>query len=101
MGVSLVIHGAADGTAATSAAVRDVVRDAVWQVADTHWAIGPDHMMVGSDLSPDYLADHFARALARQGLGGAATLLVTRIDRQARWRGLPLDGETWLRSGLD
>jgi hypothetical protein len=101
MGVCLVIHGARDGTPEVATSVREIIQEAVWQVADTHWPAAPDVLLVASDLSPDYLADHFDRALARHGLRAAALLLVTRLDRQAaRWRGLPPEGEAWLRTGL-
>jgi len=72
----------------------------VWEVADAHWAVGDDAILVSTDLSPDYLVQHFRRALRRRGFGETGLLLVTSIGPKAAWAGLTPDAEAWLHDVL-
>jgi hypothetical protein len=80
--------------------MRAAVRDAVWEVADAHWALGDDAILVSTDLSPSYLVSHFRRALARRGFAETGLLLVTSVGPKAAWSGLPAEAEGWLREVL-
>lgn len=80
--------------------MRQAVRDAVWEVADAHWALGGDSILVSTDLSPDYLVSHFRRALARRGFDETGLLLVTTVGPKAAWAGLPSEAEGWLQEVL-
>lgn len=105
MTLSLVIHrpeGAANAPIAANVAeaIRGAVRDAVWEVADAHWALGEDAILVSTDLSPDYLLSHFKRALARRGFEDGGLLLVSSVGPRAAWTGLPAEAEAWLRDAL-
>ncbi|MGG5808731.1 hypothetical protein [Falsiroseomonas sp. CW058] len=99
MALSLVIHRP-DGTGDGADAMRAAVRDAVWEVADTHWAVTEDAMLVSGDLSPDYLLDHFRRCLARRGFQTTGELLVAAVGPRAAWSGLGGEAEAWLRDAL-
>jgi hypothetical protein len=99
MGLALLIFRP-DGTADVAAELRAAVRDAVWQVADAHWALGEDCTLISCDLSPDYLVDHFRRALSRRGEPWSGPLLVTAVGPRTAWAGLPADAEGWLRDML-
>lgn len=100
MTLSLVMFRPEGVAVAIAAEMRTAVRDAVWEVADAHWALGEDAMLVSADLSPDYLVDHFRRALARRGHEVAGLLLVTGVGPRAAWLGLPREAEAWLREAL-
>lgn len=99
MTLSLVIHRP-DAGPETAETMRAAVRDAVWEVADAHWTLGTDLIFVSCDLSPDYLLNHFRRALARRNLAAEGTLLVTALGPRTAWAGLPQDAEEWLRGAL-
>ena len=64
-----VIHRpeeAADGAPPgpeAAATMRGAVRDAMWEIADTHWAMGEDAFLVATDLSPDQAARSTMRHL--------------------------------------
>lgn len=99
MSLTMVIHrpdAATDGVADMRAAMRD----AVWEVADAHWALSDDTMLVSCDLSPAYLLAHFEQSLSRRGFASAGLLLVTTIGPRAAWRGLPAEAESWLHDTI-
>jgi hypothetical protein len=107
MSLSLVIHrpGDADLAGAGPEAggveeMRKAVRDAIWEVADAHWAVGEDAILVSTDLSPSYLVSHFRRALGRRGFVRTGLLVVTAVGPRAAWSGLPPESEAWLRDML-
>jgi hypothetical protein len=104
MTLSIVIHrpeGTSDGPAdAEVEGMRLAVRDAVWEIADAHWALGNDAILVSTDLSPDYMLSHFQRALARRGYPESGFLLVSSLGPKAAWSGLPAEAEGWLRDVL-
>lgn len=97
MGLHLILHRP-EGTDA--AAERDALRDAVWEVADTHWAASDEAILLSSDLSPAYLIDHFRSALGRRDLRISGMLIVTAVGPRAAWAGLGPDADTWLRDAL-
>ena len=99
MSLALVIHRP-DAPAEDAAGMRMAVRDAVWEVADAHWALSEDTLLVSCDLSPGYLVDHFRRALARRGYDDGGLLFVTQVGPRAAWQGLPRDAAAWLRDIL-
>jgi hypothetical protein len=79
--------------------IRAALRDAVWEVADSHWApdaTGGDCVLVSTDLSPDYLLSHFRRAVARRGFADPGLLLVVTVGDRAAWTGLSPETEAWL-----
>lgn len=100
MTLSLLIHRP-EGSAEKVEEMRAALRDAVWEVAEAHWALGGDAVLVSSDVSPDYLLDHFRRALGRRGFASAGLLMVVGVGPRAAWTGLPAEAETWLREALD
>lgn len=104
MTLSIVIHrpeGATDlPPDAASEGMRVAVRDAVWEIADAHWALGSDAILVSTDLSPDYMLSHFRRALARRGYEESGLLLVSTVGPKAAWSGLPDEAEGWLKDVL-
>ncbi len=100
MSLSLLIHRP-DAPAETAEGMRAALRDAVWEVAEAHWALGGDAILVSSDLSPDYLLNHFRRALGRRGFAEPGLLLVTSIGPRAAWTGMPTEAEAWLRDALE
>ncbi|NKC30877.1 hypothetical protein [Falsiroseomonas selenitidurans] len=104
MTLSIVVHrpesGAAEAGSSAAEDMRTAVRDAIWEIADAHWAMGQDAILVSTDLSPDYILSHFQRALARRGFGESGLLLVSSIGPRAAWSGLPQDAEGWLREVL-
>ena len=86
---------AAEGTAAAGA-IRTVLREAVWEVADSHWAPSEDAVLVSTDLSPDYLLAHFRQALAQRGHSDPGMLLVVPVGPSTAWSGMPADAEAWM-----
>ena len=97
MTLHLVIHrpDAAPGTEAEGA-IRAAMRDAVWEVADSHWSPCDEALLVSTDLSPDYLLAHFRKALAQRGHAEPGMLFVVPVGQAAAWSGLPADAEAWL-----
>ena len=81
--------------------MRAAIRDAIWVVADAHWAIGPDAMLAATDLSPAYLIGHFQRASARRGYPDPGPLMVLPLSTKTAWIGLPPEAERWVRQLLD
>ncbi|MBU8545080.1 MULTISPECIES: hypothetical protein [Roseomonadaceae] len=101
MTLSIVIHRPDAGPDADEAStMRAAVRDAVWEIADAHWTLGEDAILVSTDLSPDYMLSHFRRALARRGFDRTGLLLVTGVGPRAAWSELPVEAEGWLRDVL-
>lgn len=94
MPLHLVIHRPADGPDAEAA--RMAVRDAVWEVAESHWAAGAEALIAASDLSSAYLLSHFRRALARRGVEDPGLLIVAPVGEGAAWAGLPAEAEAWM-----
>ena len=97
MTLHLVIHrpDAASGSAA-EAAIRAALREAVWEVADSHWAPCEEVLLVSTDLSPDYLLAHFTKGLARRGHDAPGMLAVVPVGSAAAWSGLPPEAESWI-----
>jgi len=81
--------------------MRAAVRDAIWEVADAHWEVGPDVVLAATDLSPSYLVQHFQRAAARRGYPDPGSLMVVPITPKTAWIGLPPAAEHWVREVLD
>ncbi len=103
MTLLLVIHrpeGLPEGHPGSLAEMRAAVRDAIWEVADAHWALGEDSVLVSTDLSPSYMVSHFQRALKRRGYTESGLLVVTSVGPKAAWSGLPPEAEAWLRDAL-
>jgi hypothetical protein len=99
MALSLLFHRPS-GSGDAAEAMRTAVRDAVWEVAEAHWVLGEEAVLVSSDLSAEDLLDHFRRALGRRGHAATGLLLVTSVGPQAAWAGLPQEAEVWLRDAL-
>ncbi|HEV7268875.1 MAG TPA: hypothetical protein VGN83_28810 [Falsiroseomonas sp.] len=97
MTLHLVIHrpDAAEGSTA-EAAIRSALLDAVWEVAESHWAPCKEVVLVSTDLSPDYLLAHFRQALAQRGHGEPGMLLVAPVGPATAWCGMPADVEAWM-----
>ncbi len=101
MTLHLVIHRpAAPAGGEPEAAERTALREAVWEVADSHWAPTEETLMVSCDLSAAYLLSHFKVALARRGHADPGFLLVVPMGAEAAWTGLPQDGEAWIKDLL-
>ena len=101
MTLHLVIHrpAAAEGSEA-AAAERHALHEAVWEVADSHWAPTEEALMVSCDLSPAYLLSHFKTGLARRGHKEPGLLLVVPMGKEVAWLNLPQDGAAWMREAL-
>lgn len=97
MTLHLVIHqaAAAPGSEAERAE-RAALAEAVWEVADSHWAAGAEALLVSTDLSPDYLTSHFRKGLARRGFPKAGMLIVAPVTAAAAFSGLPPDAADWV-----
>ncbi|WP_372623676.1 hypothetical protein [Falsiroseomonas sp.] len=97
MTLHLVIHrpDAAEGSTGETA-IRAALSDAVWEVADSHWAPCKEAVLVSTDLSPDYLLAHFRQALAQRGHTDPGMLLVVPVGPTASWSGMPADAEAWI-----
>lgn len=100
MTLVLVVHHP-DAAPDAAAEMRDALRDAIWEVADAHWALGADAVLAATDLSPDYLLGHFRRAIARRGLSESGQLLVVPFAPRSAFIGLPPDAAAWVRDQLD
>lgn len=100
MALSLVIHRPESDGPHQDAEMRAALRDAVWEVAEAHWTLGEDTVLVSCDLSPDYLVDHFRRAMARRGFEEPGLLLVSSLGPRAAWTGLPPGAAEWLAERL-
>jgi hypothetical protein len=101
MTLHLVFHRPDDPAGSTEeAAVRAALRETVWEVADSHWAVGEEALLVSTDLSPHYLLSHFRRGVARRGHASAGVLLVVPVASNAAWSGLPEDAAEWVKSLL-
>ncbi len=97
MTLHLVVHQAA-GAAGSEAekAERAALVEAVWEVADSHWAAGEEALLVSTDLSPDYLTRHFRIGLARRGFPKAGMLIVVPVAATAAFSGLPAEAAAWV-----
>lgn len=104
MTLSIVIHRPESAPTSippeAAEAMRLAVGDAVWEIADAHWTMGSDAILVSTDLSPNYILSHFRRALARRGFDQTGLLLVTRVGPRAAWSDLPEEAEGWLKDVL-
>ena len=101
MTLHLVIHRPEEPAgSAAEAAIRTALREAVWEVADSHWEPCEEALLVSSDLSPDYLLSHFRSGLARRGHPQPGMLLVVPVGTTAAWSGLPPDAEAWMAEFL-
>jgi hypothetical protein len=101
MSLVLVIHQPAEPPGSTAAeACRAALREAVWEIADSHWEIGLDAVLASSDLSPGYLLSHFRRGLAQRGIAEAGLLLVVPVGPGAARAGLPAQAEAWVAETL-
>ncbi len=97
MTLHLVVHRPEETPGSeTDAALRAALRDAIWEVAESHWSPGGDVVFASSDLSPEYLVAHFRRSLARRGFPEAGMLVVTPLGEKAAWSGMPADVEAWI-----
>lgn len=65
-----------------AADIRAVLTDAVWEVAESHWAPAETTLLVSTDVSADYLLAHFRRALARRGLPEPGCLIVAPLGER-------------------
>lgn len=100
MTLHLVIHRPAALGGESAKAERDALREAVWEVADSHWAPTEEALMVSCDLSAAYLLSHFKAGLTRRGHPDPGMLLVVPMGEAAAWSGLPPDGDSWVRETL-
>ncbi|WP_137177175.1 hypothetical protein [Roseomonas sp. AR75] len=99
MTLHLVVHRpAAEGEAAE--AERAALQEAVWEVADSHWAPAEGALLVSCDLSAAYLVSHFRGGMARRGHKEPGLLMVVPMNAESAWLGLPEDGEEWVRGAL-
>jgi transposase InsO family protein len=94
MPLHLVIHCPPSQDAAGEAC-RTALREAVWEVAESHWAPSDEAVLVSSDLSSDYLLSHFRRSLARRGFEDPGVLIVAATQRLAT-HGLPQEAQDWI-----
>jgi hypothetical protein len=101
MTLHLVVHHP-DETPGSEAeqAVRAALTETVWEVAESHWTMGAGAMLVGSDLSSDYLLAHFRSSLARRGFPRPGMLLIAPMGEGAARAGLPPDAEAWIAEQL-
>lgn len=98
MTLALVLH---QPPADAEPEIRAALRDAVWEVAEAHWALGDESLIIACDLSADYLLSHFSRAMARRGFADPGLVLVVPVSPRSAWKGLPPEAAAWLRDGLD
>lgn len=75
----------------------ETLEEAVWQLSESHWSFGTG-LMVVTEVSPAYLAQHLSEALDRAGL--RASLLVTPLGPDACLEGLPEEGRAWLQAAI-
>jgi|GEM_PF-2407027 len=94
MSLHLVIHRPPSQDEAGEAC-RTALREAVWEVADSHWAPTDETVLVSSDLSSDYLLSHFRRSLARRGFEDPG-LLIVAAAAQVATHGLPQEAQDWI-----
>jgi hypothetical protein len=101
MTLHLVIHrpGASAGSD-DAAASRAALLEAVWEVADSHWAPTDEALLVSCDLSSAYLLSHFKVGLTRRGHPDPGLLLVVPMSEDSAWMGMAPDGEEWVRGAL-
>ncbi|WP_270936142.1 hypothetical protein [Falsiroseomonas oryzae] len=101
MALYLVIHrpDEAAGSAADTAS-RAALRDAVWEVADSHWAPTEEATLVSTDLSADYLLAHFRSGMARRGYKEPGLVMVVPMRDGAAFAGLPEDGAAWIAGAM-
>jgi hypothetical protein len=97
MTLHLVIHRPDTQTGSSAdEAIRTALREAVWEVADSHWSPCDEVMLVSTDLSPDYLLQHFRKGLVRRGHPEPGMLAVVPVQSSAAWLGLPPEAEVWI-----
>jgi hypothetical protein len=101
MALHLVLHQSAPtGRRDDAEDIRIALQDAVWEVAESHWAAGNETLLVSSDLSSDYLLSHFRRALTRRGIPQPAFLLVAPLGERPAMIGVPADAEGWMEDAF-
>ncbi len=97
MTLHLVVHQAAAAAGSDAErAERAALAEAVWEVADSHWAAGPDALLVSTDLTPAYLTRHFRSGLARRGFPKAGMLIIVPVTAPAAFTGMPADVGQWV-----
>lgn len=97
MTLHLVVHQAAAAAGSDAErAERAALAEAIWEVADSHWAAGPDALLVSTDLTPAYLTQHFRSGLARRGFPKAGMLIVVPVTSPAAFSGMPEDVAQWV-----
>jgi hypothetical protein len=101
MSLHLVVHRPNEPAGSEAEGlIRTALRDAVWEVADSHWSPGGpegEAVLVSTDLSPDYLISHFRRAMARRGFPEPGLLMVVEVGERAAWTGIDAATEAWMR----
>ena len=100
MALVLVLHDP-DGDRAVASEMRVALRDAIWEVADAHWALSESAVIAATDLSPDYLLSHFSRAIARRGHKAPGQLLIVPIGERSVFAGLPEQAANWVHDRRD
>jgi hypothetical protein len=101
MTLHLVIHRpSAPAGSEQEGAERAALREAVWEVADSHWAPSDEALLVSCDLSAAYLLSHFKVGLSRRGHKDPGMLLIVPMGEDAAWTGLAEDGDAWVRGAL-
>jgi hypothetical protein len=101
MPLLLVIHRPPEPPGSDAdAACRTALRDAVWEVAESHWTIGAEALLAASDLSPGYLLAHFKAGLTRRGFPDPGVILVVPVGADAARVGLPAEAEAWMGETL-
>jgi hypothetical protein len=100
MPLHLVIHRPVPAEDGDTETARAAVRDAVWEVAESHWPAGAEALVAASDLSSGYLLSHFRRALARRGIDDPGLLIVAPMGEGAAWTGLPAEAQAWMDEAL-
>ncbi len=101
MALHLVLHQPAPSACRDEAEdIRVALQDAVWEVAESHWAAAAGTMLVSSDLSSDYLLSHFRRALSRRGVPQPAFLVVAPLAERPAMIGVPAEAEGWMEEAF-
>jgi hypothetical protein len=101
MALHLVLHQPAPSACREDAEdIRVALLDAVWEVAESHWAAGSESLLVSSDLSSDYLLAHFRGSLTRRGIPQPAFLLVAPLASRPAMIGVPSDAEGWMEEAF-
>jgi hypothetical protein len=101
MSLLLVIHNPSDPPGSDAdAACRAALRDAVWEVAESHWTVGAEALLAATDLSPRYLLAHFRSSLAHRGFREPGLILIVPVGADAARAGLPAEADAWVGQTL-